>query len=25
MTRPAEDGYRQAEQTREYALNKLSW
>ncbi len=25
MTRPGEDGYRQAEQTREYELNKLIW
>lgn len=25
LTRPGEDGYRQAEQTREYAFNKLSW
>lgn len=25
MTRPGEDGYRQAEQTREYTLNKIIW
>ncbi|MBN1202355.1 MAG: LysM peptidoglycan-binding domain-containing protein [Anaerolineae bacterium] len=25
MTRPTEDGYRQAEQTRDYEFNKVSW
>jgi LasA protease len=25
MTRPSEDGYRQAEQTRDYEFNKVSW
>jgi murein DD-endopeptidase MepM/ murein hydrolase activator NlpD len=25
MTRPGEDGYRQAEQTRDYAFNKVMW